>query len=742
MEKTKREEQFEAVCLARALDWKSLQRLLEKNPHMAKQCDDHGMLPIHWACTVRRVPLSLLAKLLQAYPEGVQIKNDGDLLPLHIAIRAGMQALCLRKLVRAYPDAVNERTPDGVSALEMAQDIGLDAESLKVLYRVYERRSLLFQQQNGEDSSSNHLKRSESDPKQVLSEQEEGEVSGVERPEDEENDWTDAAVSKPFVGNTGSSGFLYVGDDGELDAVEKSTLEPEDSISIMSEQSLSDIDGLDTPHDHLVSPSSISMCSQDDPRTPSSSHMSFSAVQLRNSSHRRLLVKSFQDQSHQKSQLPQQKQMHHMTSLLTQLQENGAVSNRELRTMVSAIGANVTEGKNKKDALSRSHGRHRSLPVMPSHGYLRQNSSFQFDNEADDEDEYDGHDVGSSRGSTSSGGAVGVPASKRDSLFFSVQKTARRQATRSGSHRSSPPLFRRSRRRASHGSNDRGHFDPPPEWKHDGECSICRASFGMFKHRHHCRNCGKSICSQHSADKKISMEAKGFTTPQRVCVTCYAMITHSRSLKHDQLELEDNGREGPLLNNVAFQQQQRYAFTPGAGASDRYGVGDVSFPSLTTPLPNRSIAFGSSQSLTTSDGSLGASPITGRKGSSRKATVLAAGEATGGIGEHGTTNHASRLSGAPSSSAVHELRSLLASQQKQIEQLAESNMQMQQQLLEQEELKAETMLLITQLMTRVSVLELQQDRSSRYSKRRSAGTGDSEDEDEEFPQDDSSPFHR
>jgi hypothetical protein len=91
---------------------------------------------------------------------------------------------------------------------------------------------------------------------------------------------------------------------------------------------------------------------------------------------------------------------------------------------------------------------------------------------------------------------------------------------------------------------------------------------------------------------------------------------------------------------------------------------------------------------------------------------------------------------------VHELRCLLASQQKQIEQLAQSNMQMQQQLLEQEELKAETMLLITQLMTRVSVLELQKERSFRSSKRRSAGTGDSEDEDEEFPQDDSISFER
>ncbi|KAF4318175.1 hypothetical protein BBO99_00004767 [Phytophthora kernoviae] len=84
---------------------------------------------------------------------------------------------------------------------------------------------------------------------------------------------------------------------------------------------------------------------------------------------------------------------------------------------------------------------------------------------------------------------------------------------------------------------------------------------------------------------------------------------------------------------------------------------------------------------------------------------------------------------------------LLKLREKQIEQLAQSNMQMQQQLLEQEELKAETMLLITQLMTRVSVLELHKDNSHRITKRRSAGTGDSED-DEEYPQDDNIAFER
>ncbi|KAF1784773.1 Ankyrin repeat-containing domain [Phytophthora cactorum] len=663
----------EAIRLAQASDWKGLQRLLERNPAIAKQRGDHGMLPIHWACTVSRVPLSLMAKLIQAYPDGVRAKNAGELLPLHIAIRAGVQASCL-------------------------QEFELDADSLKLLRRAHERTSTPQQQQ---DDSPSERESAEVDPKQALGGQEEGEVSGVDRPEDEEEDkeaeeWTDAIVPELYVGNV-FNGFLHVGDDGELEPTETSVLKPENSASMMSEHSLGDMDGLDSPHDHLVSPSSESSSSLDE---PISSRSSFGAP-FRTGSRRGLA--GFQSQN--QTPVRQPTRMHRTASLLAQLQNNGILTERELRTMVSAMSASAAVANNEDEMPIRNHSRHMSLPLMPSHENFRQNSSFHFYDEADDENEEE-NEIGSSRDSTSTvGGIVGAQFNPRGRLFQSVHEPIRRSVTPSGSQRGSPPLFRRTHRRASHGSHGRGHFDPPPEWKHDGECSICRASFGMFKHRHHCRNCGKSICSQHSADKKISMEAKGFTTPQRVCVTCYAMITHSRSLKHD-LELEETGHEGSVLNPVTYQQQH---FTPNASA----GSNDRAVASSVVP-----------------------------GGSSRKSSVLAAGEATGGAGERATTsNHASGLSGA-TSSPVHELRCLLASQQKQIEQLAQSNMQMQQQLLEQEELKAETMLLITQLMTRVSVLELQKDRSFHNSKRRSAETGESEDDDEEFPQDDTLPFER
>ncbi|CAI5735012.1 unnamed protein product [Hyaloperonospora brassicae] len=748
----------EAIRLAQASDWKGLQRLLERDPTAATHCGDHGMLPLHWVCTVRHVPLSLLAKLLQAHPAGVQTKNDGHLLPLQIAIRTGVPAACLRKLVRAYPEAVSERMPDGSTALEMAEANGLEADKLKVLYRARDRSSSAQQvQQPTEAGDDSDVKERESDLGRVMSggqeeeeeeqEGEEEEVSRVARGTDEGddregNDWTDGAGPDPFVGNVSFDGFLDDGDDdGESDmAEERSTLEPGDSVSMMSEQSLSDMDALDeAPPDQLVSPSSISVGSRDDLGTSHSPRSSCDATQ---GTRRGLSSRGFQDWTQQPSRLQQR---HTTSSLAGQLRGNGAVTERGQRIIALAMAVNGdgrnTRAEEDEAAPRRGHGRHSSLPVMLHHEYARQNACAGFHDEADDIDELVvGKDNGSPRDSISpGGGVVCAQVNLHDRLFHSVRDFPRRSITRTGSQRSSPPFFRSSRGRASHESNiDQRHADLRPEWKHDDECSICRASFGMFKHRHHCRNCGKSICSQHSADKKISIEAKGFTVPQRVCVTCYAMIAHSRSRKHD-LEVAENDRDDSVHGPCSHQH-----VALGAGDDDRNGVrSEAPFPSATAPVPGRGFAREGSQSPTVSNGSLDASPVTGSQWSFPKSGVLAAGEATDGASERVTPlTHAHRLNGSSplsassfsSSSAVHELRGLLASQQKQIQQLAQSNLRMQQQLLERDHFKTETMQFINQLMTRVAILELQTECSLRMHKRRSAETGESED-DEEFPHD-------
>ncbi|CEG45349.1 Membrane trafficking and cell signaling protein HRS, contains VHS and FYVE domains [Plasmopara halstedii] len=697
----------EAIRLAQASDWKGLHWLLERDPLMAQKPDDHDMLPLHWVCTVRRVPLSLIAKLLQAYPDGVRAKNSGKLLPLHIAIRARVQASCLRKLLRAYPGAIHEQTPDGITALEMAVDIGLDSESMKVLYRAYKHGSILHQHP---DNISNEGESADSDLQQRLSAQEEGEASGITRLDDEEcnqkiNDWSDNIIeSEPYVGTGGYTNFFHVTDDGEIHPA----LDPENSISMMSEQSLCAMDGLDSPHGYLVSPSSTSSCSQGETRTPRSSCSSFEdGFYVGSRTGLTGFLRQNQDSTRQQSRL------YRTNSLLTPAPNRSRIHERDTRAMIPAMSSNTGVTMTQEEVARRHHSRHQSLPLMSGHVNLRRNSSLPLYNRVDDENETL-HDCNSPAGVA----PVNPQSQHIQSGHESTQ--SRHAITRDGHQRISPPLSRKTHRRASDDSHGRGRFEPPPEWKHDGECSICRASFGMFKHRHHCRNCGKSICSQHSADKKISMETKGFTTPQRVCVTCYAMIIHSRSLKQD-LELDDIGRGDSIVNRNDSQQPYHASAT-----TDRIAFASSS----TSGVSRHGTVFGSARSPISAEGSPIFSPSLSRRAIIGKANVIAAGEATGGAGECAT--HGSGLT-----SPVHELRCLLASQQKQIEQLAQSNMQMQQQLLEQEELKAETMLLITQLMTRVSVLELQKDRSFVSCKRRSAGTGESEDEDEEFPQDES-----
>lgn len=60
----------------------------------------------------------------------------------------------------------------------------------------------------------------------------------------------------------------------------------------------------------------------------------------------------------------------------------------------------------------------------------------------------------------------------------------------------------------------------PPCWKLDKRCKICLLKFSYFKSRHHCRNCGESVCNTHS-NKRIPLQRIGLASPQRVCILCY-----------------------------------------------------------------------------------------------------------------------------------------------------------------------------------------------------------------------------
>lgn len=151
-----------------------------------------------------------------------------------------------------------------------------------------------------------------------------------------------------------------------------------------------------------------------------------------------------------------------------------------------------------------------------------------------------------------------------------------------------------------------------PEWKNDIACYICRATFGVFRHRHHCRSCGKSICRDHSGGKVQVSKSSG---PQRVCIVCYS----AASTGTNQTEVM-----------VTSETRNDTTCTEGRRQPDD--------------------------------------------------NVL---------------------------KEMQEMKYQVISLQRQVDSLLQTKMLMQHELLEQEDVQAKTMLLLTETMTRVSLLELQ-----------------------------------
>ena len=145
--------QMETIRLAEASDWKGLQRLIESCPSLAKEQDEYGMLPLHWACTDGNVPLSLLETLLSVYPDGAHIMNHANLLPLHIAIRGRMKAKQLTCLINAYPESLNIKTRDNATVLDLGKEVGLSQDALRVLQFPTDKNSNLLNTTTESESS-------------------------------------------------------------------------------------------------------------------------------------------------------------------------------------------------------------------------------------------------------------------------------------------------------------------------------------------------------------------------------------------------------------------------------------------------------------------------------------------------------------------------------------------------------------------------------------------------------------
>ena len=65
----------------------------------------------------------------------------------------------------------------------------------------------------------------------------------------------------------------------------------------------------------------------------------------------------------------------------------------------------------------------------------------------------------------------------------------------------------------------------PPRWKQSRMCHVCACGFTLMKRRHHCRNCGHSVCCQHSTNR-VPLPKFALSEPQRVCDQCFLSGHH------------------------------------------------------------------------------------------------------------------------------------------------------------------------------------------------------------------------
>ncbi|KAL7691641.1 putative FYVE zinc finger, Zinc finger, FYVE/PHD-type, Zinc finger, RING/FYVE/PHD-type [Plasmopara halstedii] len=77
----------------------------------------------------------------------------------------------------------------------------------------------------------------------------------------------------------------------------------------------------------------------------------------------------------------------------------------------------------------------------------------------------------------------------------------------------------------SRGAGPRSQTAFPPRWKQSSMCHVCACAFSLVKRRHHCRNCGQSVCSQHSTNR-VALPKFALSEAQRVCDQCFLSGHH------------------------------------------------------------------------------------------------------------------------------------------------------------------------------------------------------------------------
>lgn len=141
----------EGVELAESCEWDKLIERLGEDKVLATHRDHYGMIPLHWACTEADVPTLVLEKLLQAYPDGARTKNNAQMLPLHISIRANASKEWIQMLIDIYPSSVLVPASGTTLPWQLAMGAKLSAEGMEVLKKGIEKLEAMGNNEEGDE---------------------------------------------------------------------------------------------------------------------------------------------------------------------------------------------------------------------------------------------------------------------------------------------------------------------------------------------------------------------------------------------------------------------------------------------------------------------------------------------------------------------------------------------------------------------------------------------------------------
>jgi len=118
----------------------TISALLRADVKAARQQDNNGRVPLHYACKDQKNSESTTRLLLRAYPEGALVADESGFLALHVACRYGKSINVIRMLIRASPDSLMMKTKKGNDPMSCARGnkCGMTEETMGILQRFLE----------------------------------------------------------------------------------------------------------------------------------------------------------------------------------------------------------------------------------------------------------------------------------------------------------------------------------------------------------------------------------------------------------------------------------------------------------------------------------------------------------------------------------------------------------------------------------------------------------------------------